>query len=323
MRKNFLHYIFLLTIIVNFSFGAVKADSYTYKEELKQLKKKQDYEIIFDKEAHLVLRYIAQEVENSKKLSRFQRFVRSSFLSLDTVVVTAQTMPKLYSYVHSVAQANGIKTPTVFVTKDKWFFNAMAEKLLISSGAIVLGQKLVYEVSDEEIEAVVAHEIGHIYGNHSNKHMAAHLGTSALIYLCLPPLPVQARIMPSLIAGRFLSSLMIGKQFEREADEFACENQGQARGIIKYFQRLIEKEKKQENDFKDVSQNISKNSRHFYLDEYFLINLKYYLARGSFKIDRMFTWFYHNTIFGSHPPHQERIDSAQKYLDKNEKLEEK
>ena len=46
--------------------------------------------------------------------------------------------------------------PTVFITRKENFFNACAAKVLTSSGGIVIGQDLIVESSEKELEAIVA-----------------------------------------------------------------------------------------------------------------------------------------------------------------------
>lgn len=160
-----------------------------YIEELTAFKTSPDYQLIFNEDANPILQGIERDIENCQHLSWLQRLIRSTFLSQDVIVVTPKTMPKLYSYIETLCKTSEIKTPIVFLTREKGFFNAAAQKLLMSTGAIIIGQKLLLETSDKELESVIAHEMGHIKYNHVNKSMAinflAFLGSWAGSYYLL------------------------------------------------------------------------------------------------------------------------------------------
>lgn len=314
----------MLVIAVFFSAQLVGADSGVYKEELKAWKKKKPYDVMFDKDADGILRGVLRDVDNFKAMTPFQRRLRFMFLSMDSVAVTPASMPKLYGYVASLCEKQGIEMPTVFITKDKWLFNAMAAKLFMSSGGILIGQDLLNEVTDQELEAVVAHEIGHIVHNHINKMLATSIVSSAaagalmsgaLIYK-FPTVSgknVISLFPASLVVGDIISSLIRGKRYERQADQFAYAKVGKGGGLIKFFERLQRKEQKAADDFDITSDVLSSARASLTFNDYLNLNLRYYIAKTGYKINSAFRWFYYHTPFGPHPSPESRIRDAREY----------
>lgn len=315
----------IIAVISLFMFAkSITAETKLYKQELKKLKKTDHYQVMFDKETNVVLRNIIRDVENLKELSPFQRLIRSAFLALDTVVITKKTMPKLHEYIVSLCAKHNLHVPTLFITKDKWFFNAAAQKLAMSSGAIVIGQDLLNKCSDDELEAIIAHEIGHIYHNHINKQittllscMGASLISGNLMRLSIKNNNLELAAVcggVSLFSSFILPLLIIGKKHEREADLFALKSLNKNSGLIKFFERLKKKDQKKKNDFNIVSNVLSENSSKIKFDEWVALNLNYYIAKVGFKIDSGFKWLYHNTPWGAHPSHNDRIRAAKKHF---------
>lgn len=315
----------LTACMVSFAFAHKEEnESFTYREELEALKVSRGFKTIFKDEDVLPdLRAIQQDIENYKELTQFQRFARLAIMSFDVVVVTSRTMPQLYAYVDEVCKKAEIKMPTVFLSRRKGVFNAFAQKLFMSTGAIVIGQKLIREISDQELEAIVAHEIGHIKHNHVNKallltipaYIAATKFTSYLNdRFFRNPLHPLADVYLTLSLTEDVRSLIINKRFEKQADEFACKVMGKAAGLAKFFERLKQKENNMEDDFIETYAAIENNKSQLALGDTFDLKLRYYITRAADKINKAYAWYYHNTPFGAHPSHDERIKAAKKYL---------
>lgn len=297
-----------------------------YYNELKALKKAPETKALFDEEAHGGLSAIQRDITIYKELTFFQRWVRSDFLGLDVIIVTPATMPRLYAYVETVCQKAEIVMPTIFVTRKEGFFNAFAQKLLVSTGGIVVGQQLLHDVSDEELEAVVAHEIGHIMHNHVNKMMCLSI-FKWIIYdrLCNFFIQLPANwtgtdlgkaTLKSIVAYNIASlvpSLIINKRFEKEADAFACEC-GKSDGIIKFFERLEQKWQSREGEFDVTYDLLQQNKADIIGIGYSFLALRYYMARSGHAVLKAFRSLYHDTFLGAHPSNQARIDAAKEYL---------
>jgi len=328
--------------------GIVHAQStYVYRQELEDFKTSSRYEVIFDKNANEDLRCIQRDIENYKQLSLLQRYIRSAFLSLDSVAISSDTMPKLYAYIDAMCKKEGVTTPTVFVTRQKeGFFNAAAQKLLISSGAIIIGHELLLESTDAELEAVVAHEIGHVKYNHINKTLGIYIASviaSAIpvsMYVascpqyngdltlfdsklnpkgykeCLNGLGKGAFIkvfLPLVIAG-LATHFIINKSFEEEADEFAFKDMDKGDGLIEFFKDLENREKSYDNGFGKTYEVLQKDSYKLAFYDSWQLTARYYFAEIGHAIDSAYNWVYYNTPLGAHPSPAERIKTVKAYL---------
>ena len=289
-----------------------------YYSELKAYKKDPATKEMFDEWAHSGLAKIQRDINTHKNLTFFQRFIRSAFLGLDVILVAPETLPKLYEYVDGICHKADIATPTIFVTRHDGFFNAAAQKLFASTGGIIVGQKLMHEVSDESLEAIIAHEIGHIKHNHVNKMMALGLVDWMVYFALVKLLSEDGRISKprelfAWIASSFTSPLIINKRFEKEADLFACDN-GKAQGIVEFFELMLEKEQLREEEFVAIAELLQKNRSDLSLWSNMILGLRYSMAKFGHNFGTAFKYIYHNTFLGAHPSPEARIAAAQKYL---------
>ncbi|MBY0109665.1 MAG: M48 family metalloprotease [Candidatus Babeliaceae bacterium] len=296
-----------------------------YIEELTAFKTSPDYQLIFNEDANPILQAIERDIENCQHLSWLQRLIRSTFLSQDVIVVTPKTMPKLYSYIEILCKTSEIKTPTVFLTREKGLFNAAAQKLLMSTGAIIIGQKLLLETSDKEFESIIAHEIGHIKYNHVNKTIAinflAFFGSWAGSYYLLnkqinnQQVAIVSSQYLAIFASLIATSIIINKRFEKEADEFAYKGMNKGEGLAEFFKHLQVKEETEETDFNHTSDKLKASRSELSLYSYAGLSTSYFLAKLAHKIDKAYRWFYHNTPFCVHASPEERIKAVREYLD--------
>jgi len=314
---------------VNFVSAAEKSvvGSHVYKQELEALKSSPQYKMILDEEANSALKGIQRDIENYTHLTYFQRFVRRAFMGLDVFVVTPKNMPKLYAYIDGMCKAHDIKTPTIFLSTLHGFYNAAAQKLLISSGAIVIGQKLLVEASDASLEAIVAHEIGHIKHNHINKTLAMLLPAYFVMrkivpgYVMDPQVPQYKQVWKTymnvytqVLLAWIVVSVIINKRFEKEADEFAYKAMDKGEGLVEFFEHLEDKDLSQTNDFAITHENLKNNYENLKLDDYVKLKARYGLARFGNMVGNTFKWIYHNTPLGAHPSPASRIAAARKHM---------
>lgn len=304
-------------------------ETFNYRKELETLKHSDEFrDLINNEDMNCSLQEIRRDIENYKEISIFRRINLYPFWSFEVLAVTPKSMPTLYKYVESVSKKAGIKTPTVFLSNIKNLFNAFALKLFMDSGAILIGEKLLDEVSDAELEAVVAHEIGHIVHNHVNKTLAINM---ASIYAALKILNYNQQDRstqlyingaqfesPSLSSvyflGSLISALAINKRFEKQADEFACKTMKKGEGVIQFFERLLVREKAYEKHFGQTYDVIERNAPEIGLIDRTYLKTRYYLTSGVHKVGKALAWVYHNTPLGAHPSHEARIEAAKKYL---------
>lgn len=205
-------------------------------------------------------------------------------------------------------------------------------RLFKSSGAIIIGKELLMEVTDDELEAIVAHEIGHIRHNHFNKILMTSVAIAGMVHystnkmlkttsiLGNPDVLLNKKvesfykqlIVPNLLTP-IIGSLLINKRFEKEADSFAYKT-GKASGLAKFFQNAQKKEQAQEEAFVETKEILEEQaSKLSWFDRYDLKN-RYSNAVLFHKISKAFSWLYHNTFLGAHPSHEVRVKAAQDYL---------
>lgn len=317
--------------------SAVAADTQLYRAEYEGLKNSASYKLLVDDEASEALRGICRDIENYQELTFFQRIVRNAFMGLDVFAVTPRTMPKLHAYIDSMCKEQKIATPTIFVSTIKGFFNAAAQKLLTSSGAIVVGEQLLLELSDKELEAVVAHEIGHIKHNHINKmiliSLAAYIPAYCLakryigsnvasqidannIYgdVAVKTVPLYKRILVANIAASLLTALYINKSYEKQADEFAYKTMHKGEGLIGLFKRFGKKSEARESNLVLTGAVLAENKTKIGTLGYLYLNVRYYVAKAGKRLSDVYSWLYFHTPLGAHPSNESRIKAVQEHL---------
>ncbi|BDC35163.1 hypothetical protein Noda2021_11210 [Candidatus Dependentiae bacterium Noda2021] len=301
-----------------------------YLQELKAFKKSASHQAIFKyHDTWPSIRQLQCDIHNYKEVSFIHRFLLNVFFSLDTIIVTKDTMPQLFSYIDAICKAQNIKTPVIFLPTRKGFFNAAAAKLINSSGGIIIGQKLIEDSTDEELEAVIAHELGHIKYNHVNKTILLTVGiyyilNGAIEHVFendLRKLDTQERFGVSMLKNLYLAlyspliaHLIIGKRFEKQADTFAYKTLQKGKGLKGFFNVLIQKHENQKASF-GLTRTILKNSYDkLSLLDYSLLNVRYFFAKVDHVLHRVGRWIYHNTRLGAHPSPEARIKAVESYL---------
>ena len=302
-----------------------------YQQELKDFKHS-DHELIFDEDANESLRAIQTDIENFKELTFFQRLLRFAILSSDSIVVTSKTMPKLYGYVEGICKQHNIPVPTVCISTEKGILNAFAMKLFTSTGGIWISQKMIKETSADELEAIVAHEIGHIKHNHVNKLMLLKLTTyipaSILVGYLIKNKPGQNEIVQGLYKfwlastiADIATSCIINKAYEKQADEFAYKSMNKGKGIVEFFENILDKEKQRDTDFDNTYDLLQDGKSQFSTRDYVVLMMRYYSAKVGHLFNKAHKWVYYNTPYGAHPRPEARIKAAQDYLDQHSDLQ--
>ena len=241
----------------------------------------------------LSLGNIKRQITISKELSFIDSILIMGLCGQndDLIIVTNQTMPALYNYVSSLAKKAKIPMPFLFISLKN--FSTSSRKVLAFRGSIVIGQQLLHDVSDEELEALVAQQIGHIKYDHTNKK--AIVNGAALVACIIPA----------------LSSLLVSKQFAKEADMFASKVAGKANGLITFYERLEAKDQLRIAEYDEVSKMLTENAANIPMLSYLALITCYYMA----KTERCVEEIYNKCAY---PSHQERIDAAKKYLAQQE-----
>lgn len=298
-----------------------------YQKELKAFETSEKYKVVFSEDAPLGLPSINRDIENYKALTPVQRMLRFIFFFFQPIVVNAQTMPVLYDYIDGLCKKNNIETPTVFICTGKGFFNAAASKMFMSSGAIIIGREIINETDSVELEAIVAHEIGHIKHNHVNKSLAIMFASYFAVkllkdYFSKPKFfRTQAQAnLHSITDGYMtawwstvLTAFIINKSFEKEADLFACEH-GKAQGIADFFTLWQEKDHNQDVQFDQTSDLLVEAKNEIGFTDRIQLNARYYLSKSVHGLNKAMRWIYHYTPYGAHPAPEKRVEAALEYL---------
>lgn len=308
--------VLITTIFLSINLSATDV----YRQEFKAFKKTQKYKAMFDHDAYIAVKLIRRNIQNFSQLNLFQRFIRWAFLSCDAVVITPETMPQLYNYIDNLCKKHSIDTPTVFLTRKRGFFNAFAAKLLWSSGAVIIGQHLLRTTSDDTLEAVITHEIGHIKYNHVNKTIGLNLLN---MYLCHYILTLSMssttnpwqRFLTSTYLAPYMTAFMINKRFEKEADRFAYEENNKDKGLIQLFEHLKQQDIDRDNDLSLTRKILTIHKPDIdFLSYYIGLVPFYYLTKLGHLLLKGYKWVYYNTPYGPHPSPEARITTVKKYL---------
>lgn len=103
----------------------------------------------------------------------------------DVDLVFKEEHPLLHNLVERLCKKMGVKKPIVFVSRS--YESASSLKLPGMLAMIIIGAPLIATLSDDELEALIAHELSHIAQNHSIKQygsrMALTIGISTAIHL--------------------------------------------------------------------------------------------------------------------------------------------
>lgn len=328
---------FLLSSLLFFShlMGA-SADHGVYYQELKGLKKRPETKILLDdKNAHQGLRSIHADVLEYKSSSFFQRFSRilasllllkNGLVAFNFFVVTPETMPQLYCYIEGVCKKALIPVPAIYITRSDWILNAFAFKLLASPGIVVISKKLIQELSDQAIEGMVTHELGHIKHNHTNKNIVIKIVVKKMLEKsfnvfirsgCFNNCSRRETQFVYEFTNWILPSLIVGKHFEKQADMFAFEH-GKAKGLIDFMKHMERREQIRENEFAATRELLKQNEKDLFVLDYYWLMSQYWLARGLHKGRQGLEWVMLNTFLDPHPSHESRIAAAEKYLAQQE-----
>ncbi len=161
-----------------------------------------------------------------------QELSENALESLDSTVLGATTLTRdrqkeLVTHFRTVTRDGGpYQYKLEFRSAPEMGPNALA----LPSGLIVLTDELVnIAKNDEELLAVLAHEVGHVKERHAMRHVVQSMGISALALAVLGDVGSVSAILsaaPALLDAKF------SRDFETSADRFALhwlENNGIAR----------------------------------------------------------------------------------------------
>lgn len=324
----------LLSIAIAFSGIMQAAEHHVYQQELAVLLQKTGLQRILDTKLNGISRKIELNIHNYKRIpSTWQRLGLVFVLTNNVLCVNAEDMPELHSFVEELAAKSGIPTPYIFITLTPGSLNLFASKIT-NPGAIVIDQMAINKLSDDQLKAFIAHEIGHIKNNHTHKRLALWLSTLGIscyflgdVARALAEYSVkkgnafikrqsvifenQYRIMGAALIAKLVDGLIIGKRFEKQADQFAFEA-GYAEPIMGAFAALQEERDILENDLTATREIIAAQQGSLAPENIQILTQELDHLEGQYRLSK---WIHEKTPFEQHPTNADRIADAQAYLD--------
>ncbi len=119
------------------------------------------------------------------------------------VKVTPQQCPDLYAKLQIACTTLGVDMPELFVQQNP-IVNAFTGG--VKHPVIVLHSQLIERLNDEEVLAVIAHEVGHIHAEHVLYITAARL-LEALANVAIASAPI-ANIVAQILSGTMRAALL-------------------------------------------------------------------------------------------------------------------
>lgn len=102
------------------------------------------------------------------------------------ILLNKTQAPKLHALTAELCTKLSIEKPLIFLTASKKIYNASASSLGIDTSLIVIGQKLINELNEQELRAVLAHELAHVKKSHIPQKLLCTLSlvtaTAAFLY---------------------------------------------------------------------------------------------------------------------------------------------
>ena len=301
---------------------------YNYSTAMKNLRTKVDNAI---KQADIKL----LPWYNPKKYKNiFSNWQKEAFGSAYTV---ATDLPKLHKFVEDICDKNNISKPFIVIPPFEDVTNAAATKLFRENGVIFIFPGIINNSNDEELEAILAHEIGHIKHNHINKSLALSMPTilgsfGAYCYLiprCIeyfnilekmseekiikaaPKILMYLNIIStafslSIITHAVLKKLIIGRKFEQQADKFAMDH-GHANGIKTFMTKYDST-----NSFSETLKYIEDNKASLSSHDYDEFKRLWKLAEADNNS---------HEFWDEHPTMRDRVKAAEEYLNNQQQQE--
>jgi len=119
------------------------------------------------------------------------------------VKVTPKQCPDLYAKLQIACTTLGVDMPELFIQQNP-VVNAFTGG--VKNPVIVLHSSLIERLTDEEVLAVIAHEVGHIHAEHVLYLTAAHL-LEALANVAIAAAPV-ANLVAQILSGSMRAALL-------------------------------------------------------------------------------------------------------------------
>ncbi len=284
-----------------------------YLEEYKQLKENPSYQSLLDKNIHESIRILTRRLENAKSMNAWQRGMSDLLIQVvEGIIVSSNNMPHLHAYVNELCKTQSVTKPIIVIAQNEGFLSRMIQYLFAVTGTIVIGESLLKELPDCELEALIAHEIGYLKYHYIGKRTLANLCSFFAAPVVANGCGLGDWVGLGIIWG--LAPKLMGKIYERASDDFVCNEAGNARGLINALKRLQEKAHKEDADFDRLHEAITQSKSQVGALDYTGLHLNYSGVRRLRKLGRFYTWLTYMLPFGEQYDPEERIKNAERYL---------
>ena len=272
MFKYKINLLFFLTPIFLF------AESFEYRAELKHfwdLKCK----INDDKNCHPDMKQINNILNNAIYSNELKESWYKNLIAIYYLIdgkateIKPDDMPKLHAFIKKICDKHAMKIPNLLINNNKSVINAEAGKLLFDNGIINISPGLINNLNDSEIEAILVHELGHLYYNHS-------------IFLSLY----------NLIDKYLITELAL--DILNDSKKLAMEN-GYSKELASSMKIFFKDE-----SFRSALENIENARDKISTPEYLALNLVYYKNLLNYK---------YNNFWSSHPIPEDRAKRATEF----------
>jgi Zn-dependent protease with chaperone function len=184
---------FVPLIIVSF---LCAVDTYEVRDEIEKLKETDTYIKtrlnIEDENIKNMLdsvqraKFAANSTESKWLKQFFLNYLIPGFFKDKGIVGIEETQaPKLHAMLKEVSDKLKMPKPFIFAFFDEKYYNAAAISLSPNAALIFIGEGLLKGMNDDQLKAILAHELGHIYHNHVPKRLLyiASLAANSYVFL--------------------------------------------------------------------------------------------------------------------------------------------
>lgn len=147
---------------------------------------------------------------------------------------------------HAARIGRALEVPSEMEVRIRYVASPTVNAVATLGGQVVVFSGLLDKIEfEEELDAVLAHEIGHIVHRHMVRHLSRGLSTAAALYV----VGIRSSLLNRWLIGdaERLQQLAHTRAAEREADEAAVRAMlslhGSTEGLAKLFSRFEELEK--------------------------------------------------------------------------------
>ncbi len=156
------------------------------------------------------------------------------------ILLTKEKAPVLYKSLVKICERFEIEIPPVYLSCDTRLFNVCGSTINPDMGVIILGERLMELLNEQELEGIIAHELAHI----EQKHLVKKGGLNFLVYF-LTAIVAAATDTPD--AGDVISA-EISSHYEMTADTVGARKLGSVDGLIGAMNVFLEQREMYKKD---------------------------------------------------------------------------